>query len=158
MSSVRSGAGHRHRAVILPVLVAAVLGLAGCGSSVADRDGPRTVTTTQARAVSPFCEAVQTRRQAARPLSEPGRRVDDIGAIAERVRTANQQVSALAPQELRADFERVNGLIERQLRLLETNGGDTFALARDPDVARESNDPAYSEASDRINEYVRATC
>ena len=45
-------------------------------------------------------------------------------------------MTALSPQEIRADFERVNALIERQLRLLEANGGDTLALARDADVAR----------------------
>lgn len=148
----------RRYCLALPALLVAGLVLSGCGSSVADRGSSRTVTTTQARAVSPFCEAVDRSSAAARPVSTPGRRVDDITAVADEVRAANQQVTALAPQELRADFERVNGLIERQLRILEANGGDTFALARDPDITREANDPAYNEASDRINDYVRATC
>lgn len=134
--------------------------LAACGGSVADRGSSRTVTTTQAAAVTPFCEAVANSRTAARPVSElgTGRRVDDIAQVADRVRAANQQVTALSPQEIRADFDRVNALIERQLRLLEANGGDTLALARDADVAREASDPAYTEASGRINEYVRNTC
>ncbi|MBW0102341.1 hypothetical protein [Pseudonocardia sp. KRD291] len=134
--------------------------LSACGGSVADRGSSRTVTTTQAQAVSPFCEAVENSRSSARPVTElgTGRRVDDIAGVADRVRAANEQVTALSPQELRADFERVNALVERQLRQLETNGGDTFALARDPDVAREASDPAYTAASGRINDYVRSTC
>lgn len=154
MSSVR------RNALALTAVVAAPLVLAGCGGSVADRDTSRTVTTTAAQAVTPFCEAVDNSRAAARPVSElgTGRRVGEISTVAEQVRTANEQVTALSPQELRADFERRNALIERQLRILESNGGDTLALARDSDVAREASDPAYTAGQRRINDYVRSTC
>ncbi|MDN5917194.1 MAG: hypothetical protein L0I76_19175 [Pseudonocardia sp.] len=160
MSSVRISTSQRHGALALPAVAAAVLVLTACGGSVADRGSSRTVTTTQAEAVTPFCEAVENSRAATRPVSGlgTGRRVDDVDGVADRVRAANEQVTALAPQELRADFERANALIEHQLRLLEANGGDTLALARDPDIAREATDPGYTAASSRINEYVRATC
>lgn len=150
----------RRNAIALAAVVAAPLLLTGCGSSVADRDTSRTVTTTAAQAVTPFCEAVDDSRAAARPVSElgTGQRLGEIDTVADRVRTANEQVTALAPQELRADFERRNALIERQLRLLETNRGDTLALARDPDVAREASDPGYTAALRRINDYVHSTC
>lgn len=150
----------RRNALALAAVVAAPLVLTGCGSSVADRDTSRTVTTTAAEAVTPFCEAVDESRAAARPISElgTGRRLAEINNVADQVRTANQQVTALAPQELRTDFERRNALIERQLRLLETNGGDTLALARDQDIAREASDPGYTAALRRINDYVRSTC
>lgn len=150
----------RRHALALPALLAAVLALPGCGSSVADRDTSRTATTTQARAVTPFCEAVEQSRAATGPVSRlaTGQRLDDPAVVVDRVRTANEQVTALAPQEVRPDFERVNALVERQLRLLESNGGDTLALARDPDVAREAADPGYTAAVRRINDYVRSTC
>lgn len=145
------------------LLLAAVLVVAGCGDSLATRPGPsRPVTTTQVRATTPFCEAVQASREAAQPVSGIGiglgRQVGDIERLAADVRRANEQVTALAPQEIRADFERANQVVERQLELLEANGGDTLAVARDPQLAQERTDPAYQAASQRINAYVRSNC
>lgn len=146
---------------LLLLLPAACVLLAGCGGSLAtQQSSSRTVTTTQAQASSPFCEAVQAGQDAAQPVTGLGigRSVGDVEQVAANVRRANQQVTSLAPQEIRADFDRVNQLAERQLQLLEANGGDTMALARDPGLAQERSDPAYQEASQRVNDYVRSNC
>ncbi|MBP2367116.1 hypothetical protein [Pseudonocardia parietis] len=145
---------------VLLLSVALVL-VAGCGGSLATQPGSsRQATTTPARASNPFCEAVQAGRDAAEPVSGIGigRSVGDVDQVAANVRRANQQVTALAPQEIRADFDRVNQLAERQLELLEANGGDTMAVARDPEIAQARSDPAYQAASQRINDYVRSNC
>ena len=143
MSSVRRSG------YALPALSAALVVLAGCGSSVATRETPRTAVTTQAKAVTPFCEAVANSRAATRPIAELG--------TGQRVE-ANQQVTSLAPQEMRADFERAGQLLERQLQVLEESGGDTLALSRDPELARNRTDPEYTSGTQRINDYVRRTC
>ncbi|MBC3192927.1 hypothetical protein H7X46_17860 [Pseudonocardia sp. C8] len=143
------------------LLPAVLLVLAGCGDSLATQPGSsRPPTTTQARATTPFCEALQDSEEAAEPVSgiAIGRPVENIGEIAADVRRANEQVTALAPQEIRPDFDRVNQLAERQLDLLEANGGDTLAVARDPEIARARADPSYQVATQRINDYVRSTC
>lgn len=146
---------------LLLLLPAACVLLAGCGGSLAtQQSSARTVTTTQAQASSPFCEAVQAGQDAAQPVTGLGigRSVDDVEQVAANLRRANQQVTSLAPQEIRADFDRVNQLAERQLQVLEANGGDTMALARDPELAQQRSDPAYQEASQRVNDYVRSHC
>ena len=144
------------------LLSAALVLVAGCGGSLATQPGSsrQATTTTQARATNPFCEAVQAGQDAAEPVSGIGigRSVGDVDQVAANVRRANQQVTALAPQEIRADFDRVNQLAERQLELLEANGGDTMAVARDPEIAQARSDPAYQASSQRINDYVRSNC
>lgn len=150
--------GVRRSAVLLPLACAL---LAGCGDSLATRPGPsRPAPTTEAVAPTPFCEAVRASREATEPVTGigAGRRVGDVATVAAEIRRANQQVVALAPQDIRADFDRANELVERQLQLLEANGGDTLALARDPEVARSRSDPAYRAASQRVTAYVRSTC
>jgi len=143
---------------ILPVLLAGAV-VAGCGSSITETT-QRSATPTPARAVSPFCDAIEQSQAAAEPVSRgrAGGRIEDIDQVADQVRTANQQVSALAPPELRADADRVVGVLDRQLRLLEDSGGDTAALSRDPELGRASADPAYTAASRRVTDYVRASC
>lgn len=143
---------------IVPALLAGAV-VAGCGSSITDVT-QRSTGPTQARAVSPFCDAVEQSQTAAEPVARArvGGQIENVGQVADQVRTANQQVSALAPPELRADADRVVSVLDRQLRLLEDNGGDTLALARDPDLRRETADPAYAAASRRLTDYVRSSC
>ena len=143
---------------IVPVLLAVAV-VAGCGSSITATT-PRSTGPTQARAVSPFCDAVERSQTAAEPVSRGriGARVDDVGEVAEQVRTANLQVSALAPPELRADADQVTAVVDRQLRLLVDSGGDTLVLSRDPELERATNDPAYTAATRRLGDYVRSTC
>lgn len=148
-------------AVLVGLVVLALA--AGCGDSLATRssDGSSRATTTSAAPVaSPFCEAVENSRRATEPVAALGigGRLGDVGQVADDVRTANQQVTALAPQEIRADFERTTALVEQQLQLLEANGGDTLALARDPAVARARTDPEFTAANRRVSDYVRRTC
>lgn len=148
----------RRFALLVP---AALVLLAGCGGSLATQPGTsRPATTTQAQASTPFCDAVQASREATQPVGGIGlgRGVEDVEAVAADVRRANQQVTGLAPQEIRSDFDRVNQLVERQLQLLEANGGDTIAVARNPEIAEARSDPEYQAASQRINDYVRSNC
>ncbi|MEQ3554447.1 hypothetical protein WIS52_28610 [Pseudonocardia nematodicida] len=147
----------------LALLVPALILIAGCGGSLATSPGssrPAATSEAAAQAVSPFCEAVEASRNAAQPVSGIGigGRLDDVNQVAAEVRRANQQVTNLAPQEIRADFERANQLVERQLELLESNGGDTLAVARDPEIGQARSDPDYQAASQRINDYVRSNC
>jgi hypothetical protein len=145
------------RRIVPLVLTGAVL--AGCGSSITDVT-PRSTAPTQARAVSPFCDAVERSQTAAEPVSRGriGARVENIDDVADQVRSANQQVSALAPPELRADADRVTGVVDRQLRLLVDSDGDTLVLSRDPELSRATSDPEYAAASRRLGDYVRSTC
>lgn len=150
----------RRPGLLVPAVLALLL-VAGCGSSLATQpSSSRPVTTTQNRPSSPFCDAVEASRTATQPFSGVGigRSISDVGEVTANVRRANQQVTSLAPQEIRADFERVDQLVERQLALLEANGGDTLALARDPGLARDRTDPEYQAAAQRIRDYVRSTC
>ena len=143
------------------LLPAVLVLLAGCGGSLATQPGSsRPTTTTPARAATPFCEAVRASRDAAQPVNGIGigRSVGDVAEVTANVRAANQQVTALAPQELRADFDRANQLDERRLELLEANDGDILAVARDPQIAQARTDPEYQAASQRINDYVRSNC
>jgi hypothetical protein len=143
---------------IVPVLLAGAV-VAGCGSSITEVT-QRSAAPTPARAVSPFCDAVEQSQAAAEPLARGrvGGQIQDVDQVADQVRSANQQVSALAPHELRADADRVVSVLNRQLRLLEDSGGDTQALSRDQDLARETADPAYAAANRRISDYVRTSC
>lgn len=145
------------RRIVPLVLTGAVL--AGCGSSITEVT-TRSAGPTAARPVSPFCDAVERSQTAAEPVSRGriGARVADVERVADQVRSANQQVSVLAPPELRGDADRVVAVVERQLRLLEDSGGDTLVLARDPDLERMTSDPEYAAASRRLADYVRGTC
>ncbi|BBG01119.1 MULTISPECIES: hypothetical protein [Pseudonocardia] len=148
----------RRCALLVP---AALLLLAGCGGSLATQPGTsRPATTTAAQASTPFCDAVQASREATQPVGGIGlgRAVEDVESVASNVRRANQQVTGLAPQEIRTDFDRVNQIVERQLQLLEANGGDTVAVARNPEIAEARSDPEYQASSQRINDYVRSNC
>ncbi|GAA1866836.1 MULTISPECIES: hypothetical protein [Pseudonocardia] len=151
----------RRPGLLVPAALALLL-VGGCGSSLATQPGSssRTVVTTQNRPSSPFCDAVEASRTATQPFNGVGigRSISDVGEVTANVRQANQQVTSLAPQEIRADFERVDQLVERQLALLEANGGDTLAVARDPGIAQDRADPEYQAASQRIRDYVRSTC
>ncbi len=143
---------------IVVVLLGATM-LAGCGSSITEIT-PRSTRTTPAAAATPFCEAIARSQEASQPVARwrIGQQVENVGEVADQVRTTNQQVSALAPPELRADADRVVGVVDRQLRLLEVNGGDTSALARDPELERATADPEYAAASKRLSDYVRTSC
>ncbi|ANY05236.1 hypothetical protein AFB00_01690 [Pseudonocardia sp. HH130630-07] len=150
----------RRWTLLLSALTVSVV-LAGCGDSLATQSGTsRPATTTEARATTPFCEAVQANQDAVRPLGgiAVGGRVEDVAQLVANVRRTNQQVTALAPQEIRGDFDRANQLVERQLVALENSGGDSMAVARDPEIARARSDPEYQAASQRISDYVRSNC
>lgn len=151
------------RRMALFATMAALALVAGCGDSLATRSSDYSsdsTPTTEARASSPFCEAVENSRRATEPVAAlgVGQQLGDVGQVAADVRTANQQVTALAPQEIRADFERTTALVEQQLQLLEANGGDTLAVARDPAISQARTDPEYTAANSRVTDYVRRTC
>jgi hypothetical protein len=145
------------RRIALLLLAGAVV--AGCGSSITQVT-PRTAAPTQARAVTPFCDAIDQNRKAAEPLSRGGlgSRVENIDQVADQIRSANQQVAALAPPEQKADADRIVAVLDRQLRVLVDNDGDTAALARDPEIEQATRDPEYAAANRRLSEYVRTSC
>jgi hypothetical protein len=135
-----------------------VLGtLAGCGSSVADRDGPAPVRATAAPP-SPFCAALEESLAATAPLTNrsgvPAEELDNAVGAARR---ANVELVDNAPANLRADVERYVAALELQLDALLANGGDTLALAGD-EAWRPRSPPRDGRGRQRVQAYVEDTC
>ncbi|GEL20659.1 hypothetical protein [Pseudonocardia asaccharolytica] len=140
-------------ALLTPILVAA----GACGGSAGD-DLPAAASPVSAG--SPFCAAVQANVDAARPLAmlAAGTPVAGLGDVADSVRRTNQQVIDAAPPQIRADFEHAAQIAELQLRALETAGGDPAAIGTDPELARRASDPAFAEASRRLQAFIDEHC
>ncbi|MFC5994955.1 hypothetical protein ACFQE5_12115 [Pseudonocardia hispaniensis] len=139
-------------ALLIPVLVAA----GGCGGSAGD-DLPAVAPPVSAD--SPFCVAVQANIDAARPLAmlAVDGAVADLDTVAASIRRTNQQVIDTAPAQIRPDFEHAAQVAELQLRALEA-GGDPAAIGTDPELARRAGDPAFVEASRRVQAYIDQHC
>jgi hypothetical protein len=144
------------------VVAGAALVLTGCGGSLADADRP---DPTRARHAPPgdFCAAVLAGAEAARPLAalvERGGSVprEEITAAAEQVRSANADVLATAPGEIRADVEQSLAEADMQLDALEAAGGDAAAVARDAAARRTQVGQDYTAATARVRDYVSTHC
>jgi hypothetical protein len=141
--------------------VTTTLLLTACGSSLADADRPD-ATRAQRTPPGDFCAAVMAGADAARPLAalvDRGGSVprDQITEAAEHLRTANAEVLATAPAEIRTDVERSVTEADLQLDALEAAGGDTAAVTRDA-TAREQDGQDYTAAASRVRDYVGTHC
>jgi len=135
-----------------------LLGLAGCGGSVADRDRP-SPTRAQPEPASPFCAAVQASNTALAPLATPGGiPADELASTADAVRRSTTQLLNAAPEEIRGDVERYNAVVDLQLDALVANGGDSAALARDTALTAQINTPENTTANQRVRAYVTENC
>ncbi len=145
------------RTALLLLLV--VLGaVAGCGSSVADRDGPAPVRATTAPP-TPFCSALETSLQATAPLANrTGVPAEELTNAVDAARRANTELVDTAPTTLRADVERYVAALDLQLQALLDNGGDTAALRADTALTSAVNTPETVAAGQRVQTYVRDTC
>ncbi len=145
------------RTALLLLLV--VLGaVAGCGSSVADRDGPAPVRATTAPP-TPFCAALETSLQATAPLSNrTGVPAEELTNAVDAARRANTELVDTAPANLRADVERYVAALDLQLQALLDNGGDTVALRGDAALTSAVNTPETVAAGQRVQTYVQDTC
>jgi hypothetical protein len=149
------------RAVLTGVALLVTLLPTACGSSLADADRPD-ATRTRHTPAGDFCAAVMAGTDAARPLAtlvDRGASVprDQITEAAEHVRSANAEVLATAPGEIRDDVERSVTEADLQLDALEAAGGDTAAVDRDA-TARGQAGQDYAAAAGRVRDYVGNHC
>jgi hypothetical protein len=150
-----------HASTVVATALAAAL-VAGCGGSLADADAsdPSRVRRPPA---GDFCTAVLAGAEATRPLAAllgRGGTVprEQLSAAAAQVRTANADVLATAPGEIRADVERSVAAVDLQLDALEAAGGDTGAVARDSAIRSRLATPEYTVATKRVRDYVDTHC
>ncbi|OLT21132.1 hypothetical protein BJF78_08815 [Pseudonocardia sp. CNS-139] len=135
--------------------------LVACGGSVADADR-REVPRTTAPPRTPFCAAAQANVDALRPLNSlvargnvpPAELSDTVAAV----RRAGAEMLNTAPDDIRTDVERTVQAVELQLEVLEANGGDASALARDPQLSSRLGSAEFAGAGDRVRTYVERTC
>jgi hypothetical protein len=144
------------------VAVLGALLLGGCGGSLADTDAPAPARPDRAQP-GDFCGAVLAGSRAAQPLAAlltRGGTVSraELDTAAEAVRSAYADVLATAPGEVRADVERSVAAVNLQLDALEAAGGDTAAVARDAELRSRLAAPEYTEAADRVRDYVSEHC
>jgi hypothetical protein len=154
------GPAPRHSVAV--VLAAVTLLMTGCGGSLADTDAP---APSRSRSTPPgdFCAAVLAGAEATRPLAAlvgrggtiPRPQLTDAAA---RVRSANADVLATAPEEIRADVERSVAAVDLQLDALEAAAGDTVAVARDSALRSALAAPEYTTATQRVRRYVDSQC
>jgi hypothetical protein len=136
--------------------------LVACGGSLADADRPGPARSARTPP-GDFCAAVQAGVAAARPLAALVERGDavpreQIVEAAEQVRSANADVLATAPEEIRADVERSIAEADVQLDALEAAGGDAAAMARVGATTSGSAEQEYAVAARRVREYVGVHC
>jgi hypothetical protein len=144
------------------VAVLGALLLGGCGGSLADADAPAPARPDRTPP-GDFCGAVLAGSRATQPLAAlltRGGTVPraELDTAAEAVRSAYAEVLATAPEELRADVERSVAAVNLQLDALEAAGGDTAAVARDAELRSRLAAPEYTEAADRVRDYVGEHC
>jgi hypothetical protein len=153
----------RWSSIVAGVLLAVgALLITGCGGSLADTDAPN---ASQARRVPPgdFCTAVRAGADATRPLAALVGRGGTVpraqlSEAAAQVRSANADVLATAPGEIRAEVERSVAAVDLQLSALEAAEGDTGAVARDGALRSRLTAPEYTAATQRVREYVGSHC
>ncbi len=142
----------------LPLLLVVLATLAGCGSSVADRDRPAPVQATAATP-SPFCGALEESLAATAPLTNrSGVPAEELSNAVDAARRANAALVDTAPQNVRADVERYVAALDLQLDALLANGGDTLALRSDEALATAITAPETVAAQQRVQAYVEDTC
>lgn len=144
-----------------PVAVALVALSTGCGGSLADADrAPRASPTPSP--MSPFCAALNANSSTIQQLSlltgsgvvPPG----ELAAAVEAIRRSGNDLTASAPEAMRADVRQTVDTINLQLDVLVKAGGDRAALAADPQVTARVNAPEVNAARQRVGAYASRTC
>lgn len=148
-------------AATFALLVSSLLG--ACGGSVADadRNSSGAAGTRSAAPPSPFCVAARANAEAIRPLNalaSAGTRPENLSSTVDQVRRTGAELVRVAPDEIRPDVERTVLAVNLQLDALVANGGDTAALARDPELVARLNSPELAGAGERYRTYVNRTC
>jgi hypothetical protein len=143
------------------LLAALLLGVAACGSSVADADRPDPTTST-ATAPTPFCAAARDNADALRPLNGFAQRgsvpPDQLQSTVDAVRHSGIALIAAAPSEIRADVQIVVDALDAQLDALVRAKGDIAAVARDPAASATAAATGAAAASQRVSAYITRTC
>ena len=144
------------------LLTTATLLVAACGGSLADADRPDPARSVRT-APGDFCAAVLAGAEAARPLAALVQRGDAVPReqlveAAEQVRSANADVLATAPEEIREDVARSIAEANLQLDALEAAGGDPAGLPGAGATRSRSAEQDYAVATRRVREYVGVHC
>jgi hypothetical protein len=138
-----------------------LLGVAACGSSVADADRPAPSTSTTT-ALTPFCAAARDNADALRPLNGFAQRgsvpPDQLQSTVDAVRHSGIALIAAAPSEIRADVQIVVDALDAQLDALVRAKGDIAAVARDPAASATAAATGAAAASQRVSAYITRTC
>lgn len=146
----------RQRSRVVGVLAALAL-VTGCGGSLADTD-TRAPGPAPEPPASDFCTAVQAATDAVRPLNAQlargGASAERLQGLIEPVRRANLEVVRTAPGEMRIDVERSVEASTIQLDALARDGQD----AVDAELRARLDDPQYTDAAERVREYVTTNC
>ncbi len=145
----------------LLVVTLMIVALAGCGGSVADRDRPAP-RAQEPEPPSPFCAAIFASSEALTPLGAlstggsipPG----ELDTTVAQVRSANSDLLAAAPADVRADVQTYVRVIELQLDAVVASGGASDALAPGTPLAAEINTPENTAANERLQAYVTSDC
>ncbi|WP_219413412.1 hypothetical protein [Pseudonocardia nigra] len=135
---------------------------AGCGSSVADRDGREPVRTAPPPP-SPFCAAAQANSAAIRPLNTllargTGVPPEELSNTVDAVRRTSADLLNAAPNEIRPEVERTVQATNLQLDALLASGGDGGAVARDRELAARLNSPEFTGAAEQLRSYLQSNC
>lgn len=138
-----------------------MIALAGCGGSVADRDRPAP-RVEEPEPPSPFCAAIFASSEALTPLNAlaAGGSIppDQLDTTVEQVRTANSDLLAATPTDIRTDVQTYVRIIELQLDAVVAGGGAADALAPGTPLAAQINTPENADANERLREYVTRSC
>ena len=154
-----TGMGVWKRLPALGLAIVSGLGLAGCGSSVADSDFARPSATPTP--TSPFCAAVRANVDALRPLNamiSGGARPPDVRAAVDAARRTGAQLVQVAPTVIADDVARVIGVVNVQLDALVAHDGDGAALTRDPALQATVHAPGVTDSARRYSTYVDQNC
>ena len=155
--------GQVSRLVAATVAVLGSVLLVACGGSVADADSNSEglAQSRDSAPPSPFCAAARANAEAIRPLNAMatgGTRPDSLSSTVDDVRRTGAELVRVAPDEIRSDVERTVQAVNLQLDALVANGGDTGALARDPELVARLSSPELAGAGERYRTYVNRTC
>lgn len=144
------------------LVVAVMFALNGCGGSVADRDRDRAGQVAEPEPPSPFCAAIVATSEALTPLSAltAGGTIppEELGPTVEEVRSANSDLLATAPADVRTDVQTYVRIIEMQLDAVVDSGGAADALAPGSPLAEQINTPENSQANERLQAFVGREC
>ncbi|MDQ4070168.1 MAG: hypothetical protein M3203_11960 [Actinomycetota bacterium] len=151
------------RRLLVTMVLAAVLGLTGCGGGDDDQAAPTTSAppppTTAAvgndQAGTPFCGLMRTYSERFAALLPAANDPAQLRAALTDAESAIRQAQATAPAEIKADVTLVATTAGQVLAALQRND---FDLSRTPEAVTRLQEPRFQTALSNVNRYGRAHC